>query len=206
MTRSTFDEAALICKAHLMKRMLPPPADNCTQEKGMKNKINLALAALALAVVAVPRITLGQDGATAQEVVAKVQDAASTLSKGADVAQFSQKRSPWVWKDSYITVIDCDKRVLAAHPFRADLIGHPITSVKDTRGKSLYPDPVAFCKSARTPSGVWTEYWWAKPGEKEGSRKLTYHLGAKGTPYVVAAGVYDDKASIAELSKLTMTK
>jgi len=35
---------------------------------------------------------------------------------------------------------------------------------------------------------------------------VTYHLGAKGTPYVVAAGVYDDKATIAELSKLTMPK
>lgn len=172
----------------------------------MKNKMNLALVILVLVVVAVPRITLGQDAATAQEVVAKVREAASTLAKSGDVAPFSQKQSPWVWKDSYITVLDCDKKILVAHPFRADLIGHSITSVKDTRGKRLYPHPVAFCKSARKPSGVWTEYWWAKPGEKEGSRKLTYHLGAKGTPYVVAAGVYDDKATIAELSKLTMTK
>lgn len=172
----------------------------------MKIKTTLALVASALCVVAVPHITLGQDGATAQEVVAKVREAASTLSKSGDVAQFSQKQSPWVWKDTYITVLDCDKKVLVAHPFRGDLIGQSITSVKDTRGKSLYPDPPAFCNAARKPSGVWSEYWWAKPGEKEGSRKLTYHLGAKGTPYVVAAGVYDDKATIAQLSKLTMTK
>jgi len=43
-------------------------------------------------------------------------------------------------------------------------------------------------------------------GEKEGSRKVSYHLSAKGTPYVVAAGIYDDKASIAELSKLSNKK
>lgn len=41
---------------------------------------------------------------------------------------------------------------------------------------------------------------------KEGSRKISYHLSAQGTPYVVAAGIYDDKATIAELSKLTNKK
>jgi hypothetical protein len=46
----------------------------------------------------------------------------------------------------------------------------------------------------------------AKPGEKEGSRKVSYLLSAKGTPYVVGAGIYDDKATIAELSKLTSGK
>lgn len=172
----------------------------------MKNRINLALVALALFVVTAPRVTVGQVAATPQEVVAKVREAASTLSKTGDVAQFNQKRSSWVWKDTYISVLDCDKKVLVAHPVRADLIGQSMTSIKDMRGKSLYPDPAAFCDAAMKPSGVWTEYWWAKRGEKEGSRKLSYHLGGKGTPYVVAAGVYDDKMTIAELSKLTMSK
>jgi cytochrome c len=52
------------------------------------------------------------------------------------------------------------------------------------------------------PSGVWTEYWWAKPGDKEASRKVSYYMAAKGTPFVVAAGIYDDTTTIAELSKL----
>jgi len=81
-----------------------------------------------------------------------------------------------------------------------------MSSVKDAKGKSLYADPAAHCEAARKPSGVWVEYWWLKPGEKEGSRKVSYHLGVKGTQYVVGAGVYDDKATIAELSKLTVTK
>ena len=74
-------------------------------------------------------------------------------------------------------------------------------SLKDTKGKNVFPE--GWCDAAKKPSGVWIEYWWPKPGEKEGSRKLSYNLGAKGTPYVVAAGIYDDKATIAELSKLT---
>lgn len=172
----------------------------------MKSVINLTMVTLSLLVLAVPRVTVCQEAATPQEVIAKVKEAASALSKTGDVAQFNQKQGPWVWKDTYISVLDCDQKVLAAHPVRADLIGHSMTSIKGTRGKSLYPDPAAFCKAARQPSGVWTEYWWAKPGEKQGSRKISYHLGAKGTPYVVAAGVYDDKETVAELSKLTMTK
>ena len=42
-----------------------------------------------------------------------------------------------------------------------------------------------------------------KADETQGSRKISYHLGAEGTPYVVAAGIYDDKLTIAQLSKLS---
>lgn len=76
--------------------------------------------------------------------------------------------------------------------------------MKDSKGEELFQKD--FCDAARKPSGVWSEYWWPKPGEKEGSRKLANSLGAKGTPYVVSAGVYDDKAAIAELSKLSSMK
>jgi len=109
-----------------------------------------------------------------------------------------------VWKGTYIFVFDCDKKLRVAYPLKPETVGTDITLIKDTKGKNLYQE--GFCDAAREPSGVWLEYWWPKPGEKEGSRKLTYSLSAKGTPYVVGAGIYDDKATIAELSKLTGTK
>jgi cytochrome c len=157
-------------------------------------------------VFALSQVAVGQDKATAQEIVAKVREAASTLSKTGDLAPFNQKQGPWVWKDTYIFVDDCDKKVVVAHPLIPGQVGHDWTSLKDTRGKTLYPDPQAFCDAANKPSGVWVEYWWPKPGEKEGSRKISFYLNAKGTPYVVAAGIYDDKATIAELSKLSSKK
>jgi cytochrome c len=172
----------------------------------MKDSKILVVLAVALLIAALSSVAMGQDKATPQEVVAKVREAASTLSKTGDLAQFNQKQGSWVWKDTYIFVHDCDKKVNAAHPFKPEQIGQDLTSIKGTDGKSLYPDPEAFCNAARKPSGVWVEYWWPKPGEKEGSRKVSYSLSAKGTPYVVSAGVYDDKATIAELSKLTSGK
>jgi len=167
----------------------------------MKNGKILVALAVALLIVALSSVAVGQDKAAAQEVIAKVREAASTLSKTGDLAQFNQKQSPWVWKDTYIFVEDCDKKVVAAHPIKPEQIGQDLMSIKDTSGKNLYQE--GFCDAARKPSGVWLEYRWPKPGEKEGSRKISYYLSAEGTPYVVAAGIYDDKATIAELSKLT---
>ena len=170
----------------------------------MKSSKIFAAAAVAVLSAALCTIAVGQEHATAQEVVAKVRDAASTLSKTGDLAQFQQKQGPWVWKDTYIFVEDCNKKVQAAHPIKPELVGTDFVSLKDTKGKTVFPK--AFCEAAKKPSGVWFEYWWPKPGEKEGSRKLAYGLSAKGTPFVVAAGVYDDKVTIKEVSKQSSMK
>jgi cytochrome c len=170
----------------------------------MKNSKNLMLLAVVLLVVALSTLAVGQDKATAQEVVAKVREAANTLSKTGDLAPFNQKQGPWVWKDTYIFVEDCDKKIQVAHPIKPELVGIDFMSIKDTKGKNVFPE--GFCDAAKKPSGIWFEYWWPKPGEKEGSRKLAYLLSANGTPYVVGAGIYDDKATIAELSKLSSKK
>ena len=167
----------------------------------MKSGKILVALAVALLIAALSSVAVGQEKATAEEVVAKAKEAASILSKTGDLAQFNQKQGPWVWKDTYIVVHDCDKKVTAAHPIMPELLGRDDMTLKDTKGKNVFPE--GWCDAARKPSGVWIEYWWPKPGEKEGSRKLSYSLSAKGTPYVVLAGIYDDKATIAELSKLT---
>jgi cytochrome c len=174
----------------------------------MKSSRIFTGAALAFLNFALCTVAVGQDNATPQEVIAKVREAASALSKTRDLAQFNQKQGPWVWKDTYIFIQDCDKKVTAAHPIKPEMIGQALSSVKDAKtGKSIYPDSEAYCKMVQdSPSGTWSDYWWPKPGEKEPSRKITYHLSAKGTPYIVNAGVYDDKATVKELSKLSSTK
>src|ERR1700722_18178250 len=155
-----------------------------------------------LAVISAP-LRAAEDRATAQEVIAKVRQAANELSKTHNVVQFNARSGPWVWKDSYVFVVDCDKMVNAAHPIRGDIRGVPMATIKDARGNALYPDPPAFCAEARKAAGIWTEYWWVKTDETQGSRKISYHFGAEGTPYVVAAGIYDEKLTIAQLSKLS---
>jgi cytochrome c len=167
----------------------------------MKSRKILAFVGVAL-LTALCAVAVAQDEATAQEVVKKVREAASTLSKTSDVAQFNEKQGPWVWKDTYVFIQDCDKKVVAAHPIKPEQIGKDLASVKDAKsGKSAFPE--GWCKRVENaPSGLWNEYMW--PSRREGgSRKLAYCLRAKGSPYVACSGIYDDKATIAEVSKLS---
>ena len=144
----------------------------------MRNSKILVVLAVAFLIVALPNVAVSQDKATAQEVVAKVKEAASALSKTGDLAQFNQKQSPWVWKDTYIFVEDCDKNVMAAHPLKPELVGQDSLSIKDTRGKSVLPE--GWCAAAKKPSGVWIEYWWAKPGEKKPGTRYPRLLNSSG--------------------------
>jgi len=70
----------------------------------VKNSMIVVLVAVALLTAALCAVAVAQDHATAQEVFAKVREAASTLSKTGDVTQFQQKQGPWVWKDTYVFV------------------------------------------------------------------------------------------------------
>jgi cytochrome c len=174
----------------------------------MKSGRFFAVVTLVLLNVGLSTVAVGQNEPSAQEVVANVKEAASTLSKTGDLAQFSQKQSPWVWKNIYIFIQDCDKRVMAAHPVKPEMVGRGLDTVKDAKtGKVIYGDPADCCKKVEdSPYGVWNQYWWPKPGEKEPSRKLSYHLPAKGTPFVASAGIYDNQATIAQVSKLSRMK
>ena len=59
-----------------------------------------------------------------------------------------------------------------------------------------------FCTAGRQPQGGWVEYNFPKPGETQATRKVSYLLAAQGTPYVAGAGLYDEKAKIADLDRL----
>ncbi len=166
----------------------------------MKTGRIFSVVLVALLAATACTVALAQDAATAQEVVAKVREAASVLAKTGDLAPFQQKQGPWVWKDSYIFIQNCDKKVIAAHPIKPEQVGQELSSIKDGKsGKTIFPE--GWCEKVESaPSGVWDQYWWPKPGATEPSRKLAYHLPAKGTPYVVSAGIYDNKATVADLS------
>jgi hypothetical protein len=91
-----------------------------------------AAAALALGFIFaglnVPRA--GQDSATPQEVIQRVQQAAQdlTTSGAAGLATFSSKNATSVWKDSYTFVLSCEggTAVAIANPVRPEPMGTPM--------------------------------------------------------------------------------
>ena len=150
-------------------------------------------------------IAADPDAATPEEVVSKVWAASRFLNeKGASgFAAFNSKDGPWVWKDSYVFVYDCRLDRMVAHPMRPDLVGRPLMQITDNNGKFIFKE---LCKAGEDPRGGWVEYLWTKPGAGGVSRKVSYAKGADiafASGIQVAAGVYDNKASVADLTKLT---
>ena len=139
---------------------------------------------------------LGQEKATPQQVVQKVQQAAGYLSKKgeAGLATFKERRSDYVWANTYVFVIDCQQKKVAANP----LFGFedmPLSALKDPTGKVIGP---MFCPGGST-KGYWVEYHWPKAGQKEPARKLTYIEPVPDTPFTVGAGIYNDKLNTTDL-------
>jgi hypothetical protein len=167
----------------------------------MKKSASLLTAGLVLSSIMLSHGAAAQEKATPQELMQKVREAAGDLSKKGDagVSEFASKPSPWVWKDTYIVVLDCSKGVMAANPIKPELVGKPLTALKDVKGNPAFE---LLCAATANPNGVWAEYWVPKPGEKEGSRKISYGSSATGTPYMVAAGVFADQPTLADLTKL----
>ena len=167
----------------------------------MKSTIGLIVGA-ALLSFGLCQQDVAQDKATPQELPQKVQEAAASLSKSGEsgLAVFDNKPSPWVWKDTYIFVLDCGRGVMAAHPMKPELIGKPLTSLTDAHGKPAFE---LLCAATRNPNGTWAEYSIPKPGEKDPSRKISYGYRVEGTSYVVGAGIFDAQTQINDLEKLT---
>ncbi len=164
----------------------------------MKKKL-LGLSVLMIGLAIVSTSWAGSK-ATPQEVIAKVREAAALIEKkGAAALPEFKKGSKWVWKDTYVFVLEKSKGTVAAHPIKPSLVGKNLMGLKDIKGNMFFAQ---FFEAAAKPHGGWVVYWWPKPGEKVPSRKITYVLQAGNTPYQVAAGIYDDKYTPEELDKM----
>ncbi len=142
-----------------------------------------------------------EEKATPKEVVGKIKAAAAFLAEKKDggLPEFMDKAGRWVWKDTYVFILHCEKGTCAAHSIKPKLVGMKLMGIKDTNGKLFFAE---FCDVVKNPKGGWVEYMWPKVGEKTPSRKITFVLQVPGTPYQVAAGIYDDKVSLEDLNKL----
>ena len=84
-----------------------------------------AVAAAALVVELCLAGNVFAESATKDECVAKCEEAAQLVTdKGIDaaIAEINKKDGPFVWKDSYVFLMDLEGKMLA-HPIKPDLIG-----------------------------------------------------------------------------------
>ncbi|HMK60141.1 MAG TPA: methyl-accepting chemotaxis protein [Dissulfurispiraceae bacterium] len=86
----------------------------------------------------------------------------------------------------YIWINDADK--MLAHP-KAELIGKPISSVKDAEGKSFLDDAVSVAKKDGDAFAV---YMWSRPEGSKIVKKLSYLKSFKPWGWYIGTGIYVD--------------
>lgn len=137
-------------------------------------------------------VTAFADKATKQEVIAKVKEAAKMITnEGQDAAfaEINNKKGKFVWKDTYVFVVDLEG-VLAARPFRPQGIGMNLMDWKDRGDSPRYPIK-EMVDLAKDKGEGWVEYMWPKPGEETPSKKISYVYKVPGTIFIVGAGIYE---------------
>jgi cytochrome c len=132
------------------------------------------------------------ENATKEEVIAKCKEAAEMVKKdkAAGTAEIAKKDGSFVWKDTYVFLMDFNGKMLA-HPMKPALteketmFGVPD---KNTETPKMIFDE--FVKVAKEKGEGWVDYMWPKPGADASSVKDTYVLRVPDTDMLVAAGIY----------------
>jgi cytochrome c len=161
----------------------------------MKQTIKL-MAGIVLMTFLFSGATAGEK-ATPAEVIQKVNEAVNlVLEEGEEAAftTFRDKNGPFVWKGSYLFVIDYNG-IMLMHPFVPKLEGRNHLSIKDVNGKMFNIQSLALAKG---PGSGWVDYWWIKPGGKKASPKVSYIKTVPGKDMFIGAGIYDISKEEAE--------
>lgn len=153
----------------------------------MKKSIALVIT---LALISLTVGSAWAAGATKDECVTKVKEAAAYIQKNgidAGIKAISDKKGPFVWKNTYVFLMDMDGKMLA-HPVKPELTQKgPLLSVSDAAGKQHFAE---FVKIANDPGNGWVDYMYSKKGMPEPKAKTSYIYRVPGTQYLVGAGIY----------------
>ena len=136
------------------------------------------------------------ESATKDECVTKCKEAAQLITeKGLDAAlpELNNKDGKFVWKDSYVFVMDFAGKHLT-HPLRPELVGKNVVESK-VDGKFVVKEMI---EVAKTKGEGWVEYMYPKPAELKKpvmerilSKKVTYIYRVPGQDIFVGAGVWE---------------
>lgn len=169
----------------------------------MRNGRFLAVLTLVFALLAASPGFAGEK-ATPKEVYDMILNAANVLETLGDegLDAFNDSKGEFVWKDSYVFIIDCSKMKIVAHP-KKKRIGADLSNNMDKN-----PDPSKrkmhnreMCELAKNPMGGWVDYYWGKLGDAKPTRKIGFIIQVPGTPYSATAGIYNDAVDVADLNR-----
>lgn len=88
---------------------------------------------------------------------------------------------------------------LITHPFKSELNGKDVSSVKDPEGNAVF---VRFVETVRAQGAGYLSYLWPKPGQDRPVEKVSYVTGFKPWGWVIGSGLYMDDLRAEFVSEL----
>jgi len=150
----------------------------------------ITLAVLGVAVSLCLAGSAFAESATKDECVAKTKESAAMVNgKGLDaaVAEINKKDGKFVWKDSYVFLMDFDGKMLA-HPMSPALVGTNVLDRRDKADKLLFKE---FVEVAKSKGEGWVGYMWANPGDPAPKKKISYIYRVPGKNLLAGAGIWE---------------
>ena len=132
-----------------------------------------------------------QEGATKEECVAKVEEAAELVTKiGLKPAleKIMDQEGPYKWKDSCVFCMEEGVGKLLAHPILPRFLGFPMKNYKDADGKQPF---VKVLEDINIQNKGWVEYYYRPQGAEVPKLKKTYFLKIPGENAILCAGYYE---------------
>jgi cytochrome c len=156
----------------------------------MKSKV-ICLVVL-LQVLLLPVVVLAEDDATRPEIIDMCKKAELLLlaNKEAGIAEIAKPDGQFVWKNTYVFLMDFDGNMLA-HPMIPQLTEKgPLFHVSDKNKDKPKMIFVEFVNIAKNNGEGWIWYMWTKPDSRDAVDKFTYIRRVGFTDMLVGAGIY----------------
>ncbi|MBU0943729.1 MAG: cache domain-containing protein [Proteobacteria bacterium] len=151
-------------------------------------RLLIVLAMATLVLFSTP--VVAEERATTEECVIKTHEAAAIITaRGveASIKMIGDPKGPFVWKDSYVFLMNLKGKMLA-HPMQPELTQQEhILLQTDATDNAIF---VHFVNLAKDPGQGWVGYMWPKPGKSSPAKKITYIYRVPSTDLFVGAGVY----------------
>jgi cytochrome c len=154
-------------------------------------KLWIVLVSLCMGLV-VTQVAVAEERASRDECVEMCKAAAKMLmeNKAAGIAEIANPKGRFVWKDSYVFLMDKNGKMLA-HPFTTPLF-KKASLLNETDYNKIHPKKIfaEFVDMAFKNGEGWIDYKWPKPGKKVPSDKFTFIYRVGWTDMFVGAGTY----------------
>ncbi len=158
----------------------------------MKNKA-IFLMILMPVLLLLPWTSLAEESATRAEIIEKCNEAAALVlaeGKEAGIALISDPQGRFVWKDTYVFLMDFDGNILA-HPVIPQLMQKgPLLDLVDKNKEKPKKIMIEFINIAKNNGEGWIWYKWPKPNSREVADKFTYIKRVGFTDMAVGAGIH----------------